>query len=486
MSRRARFRRWRHERPFWGSVLTLLFAAELYAATAAPMGLIVLEGATVLGTMVLSAVLVVLGGATLAQPLLRTITGPIVVLLALVSLLVSNFGGFLIGMLLGVVGGGMVFAWSPTKNADAAAPPVEEAPGDTVDAEADTEMLALAPPTDDETPTGALLLPDSADRPADPDSLSPGGEEATDSDALAAQQWRRIPGGTAAEASTEPPTPPRRSGRHRPLLSVLVWLVPALAVAVIVTATGAPAVADTPSGAPRELPCLIPFLCPEPTPTPTPPDVPSPAPTPGPSSAPLFPDLLPKPGPSASATPTPGATCAPEDYPTGDGTPVGDAAALAARILQACAKAGTPNAGTADEVSAVGIEPSVLRADRLTLDDLTYRGTVKLTTATGSTTVMEFAATKLTIVGMDLQVPFNARTITLAGSSSATISGNVKLYAADLSGKALDLLPLKFTPNPPPLLPQIALPSLFFTGVTSHVALVSADTIKTSINITVK
>ncbi|SHN04317.1 hypothetical protein SAMN05443668_102692 [Cryptosporangium aurantiacum] len=470
-------------------MLTLVFAAELYAATAAPMGLIVLQGATVLGTMVLSAVLVVLGGATLAQPLLRTITGPIVVLLALVSLLVSNFGGFLIGMVLGVVGGGMMFAWSPTKNAALATPDVllsDEAEPETDvlhvdDAEPATDVLAL---DDAEPPTADLHVDDAEPLTADlhlNDAEPPTADlhlpaEPIDADSAAAERWRGLPGGTAAES--EPPTGP---GRHRRLLSVLVWLVPALAVALILTTTGAPAVADTPGGQPRDLPCLIPFLCPEPTPEPEPEPAPSPSP-----SAPLFPDLLPKPGPSASASPTPGATCAPEDYPTGDGTPVGEAAALAARILQACAKAGTPNAGTADEVSAVGIEPGVLKADRLTLEDLTYRGTVKLATATGSTTVMEFSATKLTIVGMDLRVPFNARTITLAGTGgSATISGNVKLYAADLSGKALDLLPLKFTPNPPPLLPQIALPSLFFTGVTSHVALVSADTIRTAVSINV-
>ncbi|MFG1920405.1 DUF6114 domain-containing protein [Cryptosporangium sp. NPDC048952] len=377
-----RYREWRHGRPFWGCALTLVFAVELYAATAAPMGLVVLQGVTVLGTIVVSAVLVVLAAATLAQPLLRTISGPVVVLLALVALLVSNFGGFLIGTLIGLVGGGMIFAWSPTKNAPAS-------------------------PADD----------------------------------------------------VEPPT--KDLHRHR-LLSVLAWMVPTLAVAVAVTATGKPAVAQPRSGVPADLPCLIPIVCPDPTPS----QEPTPSPT---ATAPALPipDL---PIPSLPTPEIPKAACAPEDYPTGDGP---DAAALAAKILQACAGAGTPGEPVTADLPAVGIEPSVLKADRLTLENLTYRGTVRLDTGT----VLKFTATKLTILGMDLEVP------PTVVSDTATISGNVELYAKDLSGKAFGLVPLTFTANPPPLLPPVAIPSLFFTDVTSHVALVSADSVKSALTV---
>ena len=44
---------------------------------------------------------------------LRVFAGVAAILLALVSLSVSNFGGFLIGFLLGLIGGALAVSWAP-------------------------------------------------------------------------------------------------------------------------------------------------------------------------------------------------------------------------------------------------------------------------------------------------------------------------------------------------------------------------------------
>lgn len=57
--------------------------------------------------------LVVLGISLWFQKHVRTFAGTAAILLALVSLPVSNFGGFLIGFLLAMVGGALAIAWAP-------------------------------------------------------------------------------------------------------------------------------------------------------------------------------------------------------------------------------------------------------------------------------------------------------------------------------------------------------------------------------------
>jgi hypothetical protein len=47
------------------------------------------------------------------QPELRQLCGILAAILSVVSLLTSDYGGFVVGMTLGIVGGALGFAWSP-------------------------------------------------------------------------------------------------------------------------------------------------------------------------------------------------------------------------------------------------------------------------------------------------------------------------------------------------------------------------------------
>ncbi|WP_306366882.1 DUF6114 domain-containing protein [Nocardiopsis sp. CC223A] len=161
----GRFRRWRHGRPFWGGVILIAAGIELLVAPAAqtlvlPIDLIIYAGiAGVSGTLI-AALMIVLGVLSWVQPAQHTFFGVVGVLLALVTFVTSNFGGFVIGMLLGIVGGSLVFAWGPKARRRPRGRRRAGAPADdTVDA-ADTDELPATGGAEGGTrPLTALALP---------------------------------------------------------------------------------------------------------------------------------------------------------------------------------------------------------------------------------------------------------------------------------------------------------------------------------------
>lgn len=115
---RARFRGWRRRRPFWGGVLLAAAGAELLVAPAAqslilPIDLIIYAGVAGISGNLIGVLLIGIGVLSWFQPAQNSFFGMVGIMLALVSFVTSNFGGFVIGMLLGIVGGGLVFAWGP-------------------------------------------------------------------------------------------------------------------------------------------------------------------------------------------------------------------------------------------------------------------------------------------------------------------------------------------------------------------------------------
>jgi hypothetical protein len=119
VSRRAAFRGWRRTRPFWGGFLLLLAGAELLLI---PLSGILVHGAVrlvvyigiggVFGVL-LGVLLIACGLLLWLNPAHRTFYAIAGVLLAVLSFIASNFGGFFIGMLLGIIGGSMGFGWTP-------------------------------------------------------------------------------------------------------------------------------------------------------------------------------------------------------------------------------------------------------------------------------------------------------------------------------------------------------------------------------------
>lgn len=114
---RRNFRVWRGQRPFWGGLLTLLAGIPIvYVPYQNPsLGTLSIRLATTAGagSLIIGVLLVVLGLTMWYQSQSRVFAGVAAILLSLVSLVISNFGGFVIGFLLGLIGGSLGVAWAP-------------------------------------------------------------------------------------------------------------------------------------------------------------------------------------------------------------------------------------------------------------------------------------------------------------------------------------------------------------------------------------
>ena len=77
--------------------------------------LIIASGTTVIVAIAVGLLIMIFGLFLWFAAYLRQIVGVLIVLLAVVSLITSNLGGFFIGMILAMVGGSLGFSWVPTE-----------------------------------------------------------------------------------------------------------------------------------------------------------------------------------------------------------------------------------------------------------------------------------------------------------------------------------------------------------------------------------
>ncbi|MFE7314585.1 DUF6114 domain-containing protein [Streptomyces sp. NPDC057555] len=115
--KRQAFRQWRGQRPFWGGLLTLLAGVPIMYIPYANLtiGSLTVRMATTAGagSLIIGVLMVVLGLTMWFQPVSRVFAGVAAIMLSLVSLVVSNFGAFLVGFLLGLIGGALGVSWAP-------------------------------------------------------------------------------------------------------------------------------------------------------------------------------------------------------------------------------------------------------------------------------------------------------------------------------------------------------------------------------------
>ncbi|MFS8198889.1 DUF6114 domain-containing protein [Streptomyces sp. CWNU-52B] len=114
---RLRFRAWRGGRPFWAGLFILLggFPIAYFPYANLQIGHLTLALSTTAGagSLIIGVLLGVLGISLWYQKHVRTFAGVAAILLGLVSIPVANLGGFLVGFLLALVGGGMAVSWVP-------------------------------------------------------------------------------------------------------------------------------------------------------------------------------------------------------------------------------------------------------------------------------------------------------------------------------------------------------------------------------------
>jgi len=110
---RKAFRRWRHTRPFWAGVLVILGGLVIISYPFGPLPAVMVIGADALTGITIGLILVIGGLFFWFAPHQRMFVSIVLMLLSILSLVVTNLGGWFVGMILGMVGSAMGFGWQP-------------------------------------------------------------------------------------------------------------------------------------------------------------------------------------------------------------------------------------------------------------------------------------------------------------------------------------------------------------------------------------
>lgn len=501
-------------------------------------------GLTGFQSYLIPAMLILAGLLAWFTPAQRIFYGVLAALVSVYSLIGVNFGGFFIGMLLGIVGGSLIAAWTPVRlESPPAADTSDEtddgdqpsAGGDARDDEADdpsseatVDQLLTGPLTDVLPTSTSSPIPhprpgggpvDQADDAAD---AGGGGEEAPPTGGALPRRGPRlfaitlVPVALIAAAVSALPVP-------RPALAEPGCPVPKLTLPGTVTSTApanraapnpdvAPSVDDAAGSAAsttegvsglstaddRPLSfAAMPLAAaspdagatadatasPDPTPT-TEPD-PTPSADPSPSAQPS-PSPTAQPSPSPTAQPTPSPTATPTQSPSAS-----PSATPKPSSPSPCPSPSPPTMLQADSDQLIGKQPGRMTGTRLSMLGLAFDGIVDLPTADGTIRVLQFSMNRATTTNFELRTPHSHGVTTAIKSRELTVAGNVTFHTNRFSGKFGGLIPLELTPDSPELL--LALVELLeqlpdsipveFTDVDISLVHISCDTLKANLRV---
>ena len=499
------FRQWRRTRPFWGGLFTLLSGLEIFATTQMSLGGLSFQmGPTGFLSWLVPTILIACGLLMWFTPQQRMFYAVIAAMTAVYSLIGVNLGGFFIGLLLGLVGSALGFAWTPVQ-------PVAESLPDDGEQPQGPEAAAADPGYHDEYPrhdatvddllagpmTDTLPPPYNPLRPAEQSSYG------ADQSGYAAETYP--PENAAWEADPGVPPPPHRpavpdQGEHAddqppeypggPLPRRNPRLLAIIVLAVSLSAAGLAMLRAAPTAYAEPDPCP-----PKPTASataPTKPTKPEPTATTGPTATPTptttappeeganpvgdffdgvvdgIKDLLgvgeeqaPAEAAQPTATPTPTATAKPRKPAPKKKTTV--TAPEAPQAPGGCTASGTP-VPPAKRIAALPGQPNVAKTpsrmtgSRVTMWGLSFDGVVELPTVDGVIRVLQFSMDRSVTNDFELRVPGPNGRATSLKSSALTVEGNVKFYASRFHGTLLGI-PLTFTPDSPP---PLTLPIMIF------------------------
>jgi hypothetical protein len=456
------WRTWRRGRPFWGGVFSILAGIEIIAIPLAPMPVTLHQGIGGVSSLLMGALMVVMGLVMWVQPYLHVIAGAATVLFALTSFVTSNLGGFGIGLLLGLLGGCLGLAWTPCR-------------------------------------------PESMSKPSEP-TASPGGAVRDDPPHGRVEERSAAPGAAPPPAGHQQAGHQQAGGRRMMAVAALPVMMLAFGLtgqdgqAVGASPAAAPSPSATPaagversaSGRSSPSPNASPSAAtPSPSPTgaeaPTPagtpvettPSGPAPTGSPTPSGKPAHPPAGQPSGKPASPT-----VCAltREDVPRDLPDPGSAAARRYAADLKPCltlrAPLGAPVPSTAPGEPVAAVDQATLTADRMDMAAMRYDGTVTIPSRDGDVRAMKFRMDRLSMRNMRQTAPFLGHELTILNrAGDVVLEGDIVLHVTRLTGKLLGIIPVTFTPDHGP--PKLPFPvPMMFTGVESVNAFVYADDLK--------
>lgn len=109
------FRTFRWTRPFWGALFVGAGGLIIGALPLGPTDDLIHVGYGLFAGEVCAVLLLAMAAVLLFFPEQRKIAAVVAVLASLASFPLSNLGGFVIGMMAGIIGGSLAFGWVPDK-----------------------------------------------------------------------------------------------------------------------------------------------------------------------------------------------------------------------------------------------------------------------------------------------------------------------------------------------------------------------------------
>lgn len=110
---RRQFRTFRRTRPFWGCLIISMGAYFIISPVLTTFSATVSMGTAAVSGWVIGGIMLTAAAVSLVSPGQRHFAALTAMIVSVASLVLTNLGGYIIGMALGIVGSGMVFAWTP-------------------------------------------------------------------------------------------------------------------------------------------------------------------------------------------------------------------------------------------------------------------------------------------------------------------------------------------------------------------------------------
>ncbi|MFI6230133.1 DUF6114 domain-containing protein [Micromonospora echinospora] len=490
---RRSFHRWRRSRPFWGGLLTAMAGVQIFGTTQMSLGGLTFQmGPTGFLSWVIPTILVACGMFMWFTPQHRMFYAVVAAVTALFSLIGVNLGGFFVGLLLGMVGSALGFAWAParapaasatgeavipgespavaqsTAVPPAGAPPAGPGPADDPDRTLVDEIMPVdreagPSPRDPRFLAGAVALlglgaagllalngpmpvraaPLGSDCPT-PTASAPSGPPTTPGPSTTPDPGDDTP--TPDPGTARPTTPPGPDGD--PVISAQPDARP---VTDLLGGNGLRTGEDAPEQ-------------PDPTPVGT-----TPAATPGRPPAARPAPAATSAAPSVCATPTPGQPGEPDESeqpaPVRPGKP----------LPRIDADPGTPTVGT----------PSKLTGSKVVMTGIRFEGVVDLKTIDGTLRALKFSMRRAVTDDFALQTAGTAGTPLRYVTDQLTVDGDVAFYATRFTGRLAllggpGLVTVTLTPDLPfPDGIPITAPQLVFQDPVIDLAFVDCDVLTT-------
>lgn len=115
----AWFRAFRRTRPFWGGLWTMVAGAWIVRMMSSDLMLAFSGGWSYSAGYILGGALVSFGLVAWFAPHYRSLVGIFAFVVALAAFPAANLGGYLVGSVLGIIGGSMIWAWGDKPPKDA-------------------------------------------------------------------------------------------------------------------------------------------------------------------------------------------------------------------------------------------------------------------------------------------------------------------------------------------------------------------------------